>query len=131
VQVPVPPRATGATPEGFSWSSLVEGMLDPHPQAPDDFSWLNHAAAANMNGGPTGTTPSTALALQMGGVPGSGGSAPPAPASNPTPPGNGMQRNGSIAVTSPNSGRDYRPESSRSPGGRQTPGGSIEVQQPL
>ncbi len=51
-QPPQPVPQTAATPEGFSWSALVDGLIDPlHSQSPQgEFAWLNANTANTPNG---------------------------------------------------------------------------------
>lgn len=46
------PPQTAATPEGFSWSALVDGLIDPlHSQSPTgEFAWLSANTANTPNG---------------------------------------------------------------------------------
>jgi hypothetical protein len=82
-----------ATPEGFSWSALVEGMLDTSPHPAGDFAWLNNTA--------TNAAPPNGPAPPMG--------LPTAPRINPP-------SNGQVPGTSPSgSVHDFGPEASLSP----------------
>ncbi|KLT40387.1 hypothetical protein CC85DRAFT_287492 [Cutaneotrichosporon oleaginosum] len=51
-QAPQSVSQSAATPEGFSWSALVDGLIDPlHSQSPSgEFAWLNANTANTPNG---------------------------------------------------------------------------------
>jgi len=100
---PQPPRS-GATPEGFSWSALVEGMLDTSPHTPGDFAWLSNSAPdAAANGSAQGLSMQAPPPQQQHRLSNAGMNPP-----------NGVSVNASTSPTA--SHRDFRPEASLSPG---------------